>query len=186
MCIRDSALILDIVKNHSASCFTKKGVEEKRLLWLGMKKHYNVWYDINMNGTLGNRLSYTNWLTTYNDEHHLGCAYMQSNGLWKEGLDSTCKIATMCTICKIEGEPVFTLKGICFVADMDWNYYITQNNRNEITYFDGYKDTKIIQTNDSSHRWEFASKNTCLKCMKQKLRQKVVHIINHLVEKCGI
>ena len=41
---------------------------------------------------------------------------------------------------------------------MDWNYYITLNDFNEIRYLDGYKHTKLIQADNSSNNWEFKSK----------------------------
>ena len=155
----ENSEVLKVLKSHKESCIYKEGTEEKNLLWIGTVKHENVWYETNKYGRIGNGLNYTNMMSVYNDEPYILCAYMQSNGLWKGGLDNTCRLATMCTICLIEGEPIFTIKGSAMEEEIDWNYYLTLNSDNEISYFDGYKSTKIIQTDDNVHKWGIKSKN---------------------------
>jgi hypothetical protein len=53
---------------------------------------------------------------------------------------------------------VFTVKGLCYESDVDWNYYMALDNKNRLAYFDGYKDTAISPLKDNGG-WEISSKH---------------------------
>ena len=152
----ENSLLLEIVNNHKSACVKNEILSEEKLVWIGIKKRNQVWYKIESGDTATERINYINMETTLGDPD-LDCAYMQNNGLWRAGFGGACKLDTLCTICSIVNTPVFTMKGICFESDINWNYYMAINTSHQISYFDGYKDTKLIQGNDSS-RWQFHSK----------------------------
>jgi hypothetical protein len=81
-----------------------------------------------------------------------------NNRDWKEGGLSQCTFATFCTVCSITYIPVFTLKGICFNSDIDWNYYLKVGKGYEIQPYEGYKNNDIV-FKKSFRRWEVVQKN---------------------------
>ena len=125
-----------------------------KILWIGIKKNNQIWYEHGRNNTLGRQIIYTNWSTTTTSPH-IDCAEMNNDGSWEEGGSSTCKWdSTLCTICTFNTTPVFTLKGLCFESKINWNYYMTLNKGHKVNYFEGYKRTNLVPVH-RNQTWEF-------------------------------
>ena len=58
-------------------------------------------------------------------------------------------------MCRINGNPVFTINGVCNWNEFDFNYYLVTKEDKTIDYYEGYKVSNIVKKNDS---WEFISK----------------------------
>ena len=58
----------------------------------------------------------------------------------------------MCTVCAVEGIPVFTMKGICNSTDADWNYYMDIDSNYEINRYEGYKGSLILKDDNGIWR----------------------------------
>ena len=63
----------------------------------------------------------------------------------------------MCTVCAIANTPTFNLKGTCRLSNIDWNYYFVLDKRHQIQYFDGYKNTDLLQFGKDKG-WRFLDK----------------------------
>ena len=98
------------------------------VVWIGAKKRKQKWYEVDESGRYGNHLNYTNVLHSGSTPTS-DCAYLQSDGAWLDA-SNVCKKVSLCTICLIKDEPIFTIKGVCSLGEIDWNYYIDINTEN--------------------------------------------------------
>ena len=136
--------LIEIVKNHQTNCINTNGTEKRnwgKLVWLGVKRINSTWYDVR--GDLEILpINYSRWQTTYFTDN-MDCAFLQSDGSWYYGPTGSCPMQSLCTICSIEDTPIFTIKGLCETSNHDWNFYMSTNSKNEISYYEGYKDSRI-------------------------------------------
>lgn len=153
----ENAKIMEIVLKHKKKCIEGKNLENKKAVWIGAREVNHVWYDVKSNGSHGNAINYTKWFTHIYTYGRSNCSYLRTDGYWEKGLDFTCTMDTICTICSIMNTPVFTIKGLCYSGTSDWNYYLALDNINQVESFDGYKDTNLIPTEDT-RSWKFSPK----------------------------
>ena len=78
------------------------------------------------------------------------------DGSWLAGLQM-CEITSLCAVCKIESQPVFTMKGFCYVGEADWNNYISIDNEHPLNFYEGYKKTNIL-FNKTVKKWSISTK----------------------------
>ena len=147
----ENNVLLNIVKKHKNNCIAQNDSVDRNAVWIGAKVVNETWYQINSVASLGKKLSYSNFPRSNATNYGKECAYMLATGMWQGGGTNTCSGLgiTLCTVCSINNTPVFTLKGVCYESDIDWNFYMVFDNNNQLAYFDGYKDTKIIPINEN-------------------------------------
>ena len=142
---KDNREIMDIVEKHYDNCIRTKNTEKRnwgKLVWLGLKRNDGVWYDAKGNEVI-KRINYSNWLTPYYWDN-VDCAYLQGDGTWYYGLTGDCPLERLCTICSVEDTPVFTFKGLCNSSNLDYNFYMNVDSKNEIYNYEGYQGEGIM------------------------------------------
>ena len=71
-------------------------------------------------------------------------------------MPSHCLLIKLCTVCSIEDStPIFTLRGSCWAATYDINYYLA-NDLEHGVYYDGYKTSKLEL---QEGRWKVSEKH---------------------------
>ena len=155
----ENSLVMKVVKKHKGKCTDKSNSMDSAAIWLGAKKVKYHWYEVNLDDTLGKRLNYTNLVTkdTGQISESYPCSMLKYNGLWQVGEENCFARTSLCTVCSIENTPVFTIKGTCYASKVDYNYYMSLDMNNQLEYFEGYKDTNLVMSNDSG--WETKPKN---------------------------
>ena len=141
---QESKEILDIVSKHKTKCAANFNSKYKPTVWLGAKKINYKWYSLNARTSNRLSLNYSKSLYT-NTGSKSECAYLRNDGFWMDSYDE-CKALSLCTICEINETPVFTMKGgsSLILNDYDANYYLSLSPENQITYYEGYKDSRMI------------------------------------------
>ena len=152
----ENAEILKIVSQHNDKCIEPEDTESGIAVWLGARYVNQKWYEINLNGSHGHKISFTNWTPSAPNSHG-SCAYVQKDGYWQKAQISTCSWKPVCTICSIANTPVFTLKGMCDFSEADWNYYLVLDNTNAVKFLEGYKKSDIVKSKISQD-WEISGK----------------------------
>ena len=153
--------VIEIVKKHHNNCVDPKTTEKRnwgKLTWLGLKRENAEWFDIGENGTILNSINYSNW-NTHHYADNIDCAYIQTDSTWQYN-NGICA-QNLCTVCAVEGTPVFTMKGICNSSNAGWNYYMSFDSKNEINAYEGYKGNKIFK--DDNGMWYSRSNSFRLK-----------------------
>ena len=148
--------IVDIVFKHRKTCIENTQSGLSYATWIGAKKQKQRWYDLDGDGGHGELLNYTNVLQS-GSTPNTDCAYLQSDGAWLDS-SNVCKGVSLCTICLIKDEPIITVKGVCFLSEIDWNYYINVDDETyQLTMYEGYKRTNI-KFDKNSKSWNISSK----------------------------
>ena len=150
---QESKKILDIVSKHQRQCIKNSDLKNEDAVWLGAKKIDGKWYHLNATRSQDPLLNYTK-LDDATISSYSNCAYLRGDGVWRE-VEVNCAPLSLCTICEIKGNPVFTMKGICRENDYDWNYYLSIDNLNQIKFYEGYKNTKIM-FDAAKQEWRFS------------------------------
>ena len=145
--------LIDIVFKHDQSCIEPDG--EGNAVWIGAKKTNHMWYELKDSGELGKALNYTKVLRAGSTPTS-DCSYLKDDGEWLDA-SYVCKKVSLCTICVVTNQPVFTLKGGCTLGEIDWNYYISTDDKYKINVYEGYKRTNI-QYFKNSKSWNVTSK----------------------------
>ena len=148
--------MIDIVLKHRKTCTEDTTSGLGNVVWIGAGKWNQKWYELDENGRYGNLLNYTNVFHSGSTPTS-DCAYLQSDGAWLDA-SNVCKKVSLCTICLIKDEPIFTMKGVCSLGEIDWNYYIDINKENyEVNMYEGYKRTNI-EFDKRSKSWNISLK----------------------------
>ena len=71
------------------------------------------------------------------------CSSIRNDGAWLDGIRE-CNLISLCTVCQFKTQPVFTVKGICYAGEIDWNFYPIIGARNALEKYEGYKKVDII------------------------------------------
>ena len=160
---KENNLLRDIVEKHNDSCIVDNESKIENLIWLGAEKVDQIWYKSSSNGRLlGNlsskpRLNFTNFLHSSSSSNS-ACAYMRKDGFWLEGNYNLCaQILSLCAICDIYRQPVFTQKGICYSSIIDWNYYQIIDSTNQIKLYEGYKKKTKIILDQEIQKWRIVT-----------------------------
>ena len=154
---KEDIRIIQIMLKHKNKCHERGKPQSGQAVWIGATAVNQEWYQVNSNGSSGNFINYTNWPTDQANPNDGQCAYLQNDGLWQYGDIPTCIWKTLCTVCFIPNMPVFTLKGLCGLSDVDYNYYLALDNMNQVKLLEGYRDTNLIKSK-SGLNWEFSAK----------------------------
>jgi hypothetical protein len=135
---------------------------DEPVAWLGLRKFNSTWYEQNGRNERVRNISYAPWKKGPG-YGNMKCVILLISGHWDYASDLECDgiVHKLCPICKIIGTPTFTIKGLDYnypvINDwVDWNYYLHTGNSNEVQYFEGYKNTKIIPHNGT---WLIQEKN---------------------------
>mgnify|MGYP002054490611 CR=1 FL=1 len=115
----------------------------------------HMWYDLNSTLSPNQALGYAK-ITESTVAPSSDCGYLRLDGSWLAGLQM-CEITSLCAICKIENQPVFTMKGFCYVGEADWNNYISIDNEHQLNFYEGYKKTNIL-FNETVKKWSISTK----------------------------
>lgn len=148
--------VADVVNKHYRNCIDPKMTEKRnwgKLTWLGLVRRNAEWFDLAGNGTIKSPINYSNWRTNHFADN-VDCAYLQSDFTWYYN-NGICTNQLLCTVCEIEDTPVFTMKGLCNSSNVDWNYYMKIDSKNEINIFEGYKNAIIYK--DLNGTWHATS-----------------------------
>ena len=156
----ENSLILNILKFHGDSCSRESDKSIENIFWIGITKRNKVWYEITVDGGVGDEIEYTNWNHIY-AEKNVDCAIMKSDGNWQEGLSLCRAYQSLCTVCTIENTPVFTIKGPMDQKVLDWNYYMAVDDSYVIKYFEGYRTTDMKPIS-GGQAWKFFPKDKIL------------------------
>lgn len=150
--------MMRLLHKHKDACMENNPANPSntgKAAWLGLTRQNYIWYSLNADGDQS-ILNFTNWwknvFTNYKDTD---CSFANTNGEWNYEAHASCVNLQLCTICKIVGTPVFTINGFCQNSLFDFNYYLVTDEKNTIKYYEGYKASNIIKTDNS---WVFSSK----------------------------
>ena len=146
--------ILDVVLRHKQKCMGKLDISNQNAVWIGARMINFKWYEDKSTSSAVHSLNYTNFSSSPSSGD-LDCAYMRGDGSWLQGSD--CAWISLCPVCFIENEPVFTMKGSCNIGDIDWNYYLSVHTKNEIKLYEGYMKNNII-FDESNQSWNISTK----------------------------
>ena len=155
----DNSEMMSILHKHKDICMetiptnianTGKGT------WLGLSKAHSIWYRLDNEGMKQN-INFSNWDNKQADTLiPTDCTYSKKDGKWSFSYPEACFNLELCTICSIIGNPVFTVNGICGSTVFDYNYYLITDENHTVHYYEGYKSTNIIHSNN---KWTFVTKN---------------------------
>ena len=153
--------IVDIVFKHKKSCIDNENLTDGSAVWIGAKMVDRKWYEPVTNETsnqesLGFPLNFTNLFRSTATPNY-NCAYIQNDGHWLGGTYA-CTRVSLCTICYINKQTVFTVKGVCNIGDLDWNYYISLDDEHQIKFYEGYKRTNIVYDKENK-TWSISTKH---------------------------
>ena len=155
----DNKVFMDIVGKHKRSCIDGDGSETENLVWIGAEKFDKIWYELSTDrieptyNSSQPPLIFQKFLHT-TSRLRADCAYLGRDGYWDAGYDDLCKIyLSLCTICSIYGQPVFTVKGTCENSFLDWNYYPVIDSRNQIKVYEAFKQKSTIYYDEKFDNW---------------------------------
>ena len=157
----ENELMLSIVKQYQTNCIS----DDDKVAWIGLVKRSGVWYEFDENNTTGESYSNFKSKSPFPDRD---CAFMRQDGSWHSSFGTACVSGNaLCTICAIDNTPVFTLKGHCW-SYMDWNYYLSLDSGHQIQYFEGDKDTYLLQSKEDKI-WSFKEREKTHQTYANKL-----------------
>ena len=158
----ENDLMVSIAMKHKEKCI----VDENKISWIGVIRRNHVWYEFDNNKTIGESYSNFNSISPFPNKD---CAFLRPDGSWDSAWGSFCKSGVaLCTICAINNTPIFTLKGTCTLSYIDWNYYLSLDREHRIQYFEGYKDTYLLQSNEDMS-WTFRERDKTQQTYTNKL-----------------
>ena len=149
----ESQKLMELVLQHNKECIGNKNSADENVMWIGAIKFQHKWYGLNTNPSKGEILNYTKIVQSSSEESS-DCSYLRIDGAW---LNGDCLLISLCSVCEIVGNPVFTMKGLCFLADIDWNNYISIDHNNTLQFYEGYKTTNIV-FNEGTQSWNILQK----------------------------
>ena len=157
----ENELMLSIARKYKTNCIS----DDYKVAWIGLVKRSDIWYELDENNTIGE--SYSNFKSK-SPFPNRDCAFMRQDGSWDSSWGTACVSGNaLCTICAIDNTPVFTLKGHCW-SYMDWNYYLSLDSDHQIQYFEGYKDTYLVQSKEDKS-WSFKERDKTHQTYANKL-----------------
>ena len=115
-------------------------------MWLGLSRRNFVWEEIGYDGTpVPSKSTYFNWTNpVIVDYHSPPCSFMLTDGSWNVAFGSCTDVLKLCTVCSVTEPPIFTMKGLCRVSNVDFNFYLA-NNENREVFYEGYKDGLLVK-----------------------------------------
>ena len=135
---KENQMVIDLVYTHEKSCIIN-GSNDGNIVWVGAKKVNGKWYEVDVGTNVKPKpLNYT-----YNygsSSLHSDCSSLSDDGSWVAGTYS-CTLFSMCFVCYIPTQPVFTIKGTCSIGEIDRNYYLALDDLNSPSHYEGYKKT---------------------------------------------
>ena len=134
------------------------------------------WYYLNDKRSHGKLLNYTK-IVNKKSNAESECACLRYDGSWQEA-QSSCRELSLCSVCEIKGTPVFTIKGLCYKSDYDWNYYLITDSADRIKFYEGYKRSQI-RFDTNKQEWIFAPHSDYYKNTAAKMEAKENHLLNH-------
>ena len=159
---RENKLFMDIVEKHQDACVRDIESTNGNLVWIGGQKVDGLWQELSYDShhwsknTLQSRLNFTKFLRT-GSRLNSECACIRKDGFWLEEVHHSCDtILSLCTICIIYRQPVFTTKGICDDSIIDWNYYPVIDSDNQIQQYEGFKRKSNIDFDKESTKWKIS------------------------------
>lgn len=151
--------IASMVSQHSNRCIDNKNygsLEKVKGIWLGLQYYKGVWYDNTNFPINSSKINYTNWYGVYNlnkTRDTKFCPYMFSDGKWGYERKISCDSLSLCLICSFRTIPLYTLKGQCKKStSIEWNYYMSTNDSNQVDSFEGLKKKANISLTDG--KWK--------------------------------
>ena len=129
---QDSHKILNIVSTHKNICTQDSDSKQEDAVWIGAKKINDKWYYLSDTQSHGTQLNYTK-ISKMRSTSYSDCAYLKYDGFWQQA-NSNCKELSLCTVCEMKEDPVFTIKGLCYESDYDWNYYLIVDSDSTVSY----------------------------------------------------
>ena len=154
--------LIEIVQHHKDSCIKGRGQATENLVWIGAKQVDGIWQEVPRDRhhwsdiSSSSRLSFTNFLHS-GSSLNSKCAYLRKDGFWMEGDHNLCTYhLSLCTICVLYRQPVFTLKGSCVRSPSGWNYYPIVDSKNQIQLYESYKKKSRIYLDEKSQNWSIA------------------------------
>ena len=173
--LEDNNAILHLFEMHKKSCLLQESCISNRttdnmkchsdepVAWIGLKQKGGKWFYWDGKNKNTNMSNFTNWDDSCSGRGYgnAECAYMKRNGYWRYGTEKKCnsKVLKLCPICHVSGTKPFTVNGFDDIKWIDWNFYPVLDNQNQVSYFDGYKNAKLIKHNGD---WTFYPKNGSL------------------------
>ena len=152
----DTTFILDMFKKRKETCQDYKNLKNGNVMWIGAKKSNNVWYkDDSASPTGKTQLNYTELAKSHTWSTAI-CSYIRYDGSWW-GEQHDCTLVSLCSVCEVQGEPVFTFKGVCSASEIDWNFYMSIDDQNQLKKYEGYKRLDIVHDEDNNI-WTIASR----------------------------
>ena len=142
----ENSFIVDIVIQQKEICGDPVHSNNRNLMWIGAEKWNDAWYkEDSSTHTHQMRLNYTK-VTRQQSASTSHCSYLRNDGSWWIG-QADCKVVSLCSVCEIVGVPVFTLKGTCSNSEIDWNYYLSIDDKHRLQMYAGYKKLDIVYDN---------------------------------------
>ena len=145
-----SEKLLKIVGEHKKTCLVDDVSKEAKAFWIGAAKIDHKWFEVPSTIYPPARLTYKNLLQNHSSPNS-GCMYLRNDGAWVMGKYS-CEIMSLCTICEIRKQPVFSWKGSCDKSAIDWNFYPIIDSTHQIKLYEGYRKTNI-KFEEASYKW---------------------------------
>ena len=146
--------IMDLLSLHKDTCMEENPTNPANsgiAAWLGLSREKGYWYTVNNEGQQIS-LSFSNWGNKPPSDYDTDCSYVKSDGKWSYQSPESCDYLELCMVCHIEGHPVLSINGICYDSEFDFNYYLVVDNKSTISYYQGYKSSKIVNENNM---WRF-------------------------------
>ena len=153
---QENQKLIDIVHSRKNTCI-KDNSNDGNALWIGARKVNGKWYeiaskDVGRSGVPDGALNYTfNYGSSALDND---CSLLSNDGSWVDGTYS-CTVISLCFVCLIPHQPVFTLKGTCSNADIDLLYYMSIDDKKQTIFYEGYQKTNFLF---NGKKWKLSTK----------------------------
>ena len=158
--LEENEKMMNLMNDHRDTCIEENPTNPAntgKAVWIGLVRENFIWYSLNAEGNKS-QPTFTNLGNKANSNYYsnIDCSYAVDGGKWDFTTEASCVNLELCTICKVIGNPVFTVNGFCYQNVFDFNYYFATDEKNAISYYEGYKSTNIVKLNNS---WNFVSKH---------------------------
>jgi len=154
---KENDKMMRLLMEHKDVCMEKNPenpANTGKAVWLGLTKENNTWYSLHADKKNAIR-NFAHWGKNPNMNITTDCSFVNTNGEWNYENQESCLNLQLCTICKVIGNPVFTINGLCQNNVFDYNYYLVTDDKNMIKYYEGYKSSNIVKKDNS---WVFVLK----------------------------